>query len=131
MGQLTCRSHNGVMAMGIAYTQASGEKSQVAGTLIGGEQQALAIARALMSQPRLLMMDEPSSGLAPRLVAQTYEVLSKLNREGMTILLVEQKAHLALEIAKRVYALETGRIVMEGTSAELRNNETVKRAYLG
>jgi len=119
------------MAMGIAYTQASGEKSQVAGTLIGGEQQALAIARALMSQPRLLMMDEPSSGLAPRLVAQTYEVLSKLNREGMTILLVEQKAHLALEIAKRVYALETGRIVMEGTSAELRNNETVKRAYLG
>jgi branched-chain amino acid transport system ATP-binding protein len=113
------------------YPVLANRKSQVAGTLSGGEQQALAIGRALMAQPRLMLMDEPSLGLAPRLVAQTYEVLQKLNRSGMTILLVEQKAHLALQVANRVYVMETGHLILEGTPEEIRSNPKVVEAYLG
>jgi branched-chain amino acid transport system ATP-binding protein len=107
-------------------------EGQVAGTLSGGEQQMLAIGRALMSQPRFLMMDEPSLGIAPLLVKTIFEKIVEINRErGLTILLVEQNAKLALEISHRGYVLETGRIILEGDSASLRQNPEVKRAYLG
>jgi branched-chain amino acid transport system ATP-binding protein len=105
--------------------------SQRAGTLSGGEQQALAIGRALMSEPRLMLMDEPSLGLAPKLISQTYDVLKKLNEAGMTILLVEQKAHLALRFSDRAYVMETGRMTLEGSTAEIRNSPKVVEAYLG
>ena len=104
---------------------------QTAGTLSGGEQQMLATARALMSHPRLLMMDEPSMGLSPILVEEIFDIIRNINKEGTTILLVEQNAHMALSIANRAYVLETGRIVMEGNAQELLNNEKVKAAYLG
>lgn len=105
--------------------------SQVGGTLSGGEQQMLAIGRALMSRPKLLLMDEPSMGIAPLLVAKIFEAIKKLNEEGMTILLVEQNAHQALHIAHRGYVLETGTIVMEDDAKALACNERVKEAYLG
>jgi len=104
---------------------------QVAGTLSGGEQQMLAIGRALMSRPRLLMMDEPSLGVAPLVVRSIYETISRLKRDGLTILLVEQNARAALAVADRGYVVETGQIVLEGTCRELRNNPEVQRAYLG
>ncbi len=104
---------------------------QAAGTLSGGEQQILAIGRALMARPRLLMLDEPSMGLAPRLVAQVYEILAGLKKSGTTILLVEQNARAALKVADRGYVLETGRIILEGTAAELKDDPEVQRAYLG
>ena len=105
---------------------------QVAGTLSGGEQQMLAIGRALMSQPRFLMMDEPSLGIAPLLVKTIFEKVVEINRErGITILLVEQNANLALEISHRGYVLETGHIILEGDSASLRKNTDIERAYLG
>jgi branched-chain amino acid transport system ATP-binding protein len=104
---------------------------QPAGTLSGGEQQILAIGRALMSRPRLLMLDEPSMGLAPRMVSQVYEILAQLKEAGTTILLVEQNARAALKVADRGYVLETGRIILEGTAAELREDPEVQRAYLG
>ncbi|MDW8068370.1 MAG: ABC transporter ATP-binding protein [Anaerolineae bacterium] len=105
---------------------------QMGGTLSGGEQQMLAVARALMAKPRLLLMDEPSMGLAPILVEEIFEVIQRLNREeGVTILLVEQNAHMALSVAHRGYVLETGVIQMEGTAAELRDNPRVREAYLG
>ncbi|AEJ62207.1 ABC transporter related protein [Spirochaeta thermophila DSM 6578] len=104
---------------------------QLAGTLSGGEQQMLALGRALMSRPRLLLMDEPSMGLAPLLVREIFSIIQDLNREGVTILLVEQNAHMALKIAHRGYVLETGNIILSGTVAELLENEEVKRAYLG
>jgi len=105
--------------------------SQVAGTLSGGEQQMLAIGRALMANPRLLLLDEPSMGLAPVLVEQIFDTISDINRQGMTILLVEQNAAMALSIAHRGYVLETGSIALSGTAAELSENSDVRRAYLG
>ena len=105
--------------------------SQVAGTLSGGEQQMLAIARALMLNPRLLLLDEPSMGLAPVLVEQIFDTIADINRQGTTILLVEQNAAMALSIAHRGYVLETGSIVLTGTAAELSDNADVRRAYLG
>jgi branched-chain amino acid transport system ATP-binding protein len=105
--------------------------TQVAGTLSGGEQQMLAIGRALMASPRLLLLDEPSMGLAPVLVEQIFDTISDINRQGMTILLVEQNAAMALSIAHRGYVLETGSIALEGTAAQLSDNADVRRAYLG
>jgi branched-chain amino acid transport system ATP-binding protein len=104
---------------------------QVAGTLSGGEQQMLAIGRALMGGPRVLLMDEPSMGLAPVLVEQIFETITDINKLGTTILLVEQNAFMALQVAHRGYVLQTGEIALSGTAAELRENEDVKRAYLG
>ena len=104
---------------------------QAAGTLSGGEQQMLAVARALMARPRLLMMDEPSLGLAPMIVEQIFEIVSGLNREGITVLLVEQNARLALGIAHRAYLLERGKVAFQGTAAEVAANEAISRAYLG
>jgi branched-chain amino acid transport system ATP-binding protein len=105
--------------------------SQKGGTLSGGEQQMLAIGRALMTRPRLLMLDEPSLGLAPILVQQIFEIIRQINREGMTILLVEQNALQALEVAHRGYVLQTGRVVLADTAASLAANEDVRRSYLG
>ena len=104
---------------------------QVAGTLSGGEQQMLAMGRALMSKPRLLMLDEPSMGLAPLLVEQIFSIICELNQAGTTILLVEQNAQMALSIANRAYVLETGKIVKEGDARELMHDDDVRRAYLG
>ena len=105
--------------------------AQVAGTLSGGEQQMLAIGRALMANPRLLLLDEPSMGLAPVLVEQIFATIDSINRQGTTILLVEQNAAMALSIAHRGYVLETGSIVLTGSAAELAGNADVRRAYLG
>jgi branched-chain amino acid transport system ATP-binding protein len=104
---------------------------QLAGTLSGGQQQMLAIGRALMSGPKLLMMDEPSLGVSPLLIKSIYETIANLKREGLTILLVEQNARAALALADRGYVFETGQIVLEGTSRELSDNPEVQRAYLG
>jgi branched-chain amino acid transport system ATP-binding protein len=106
-------------------------RKQVGGTLSGGEQQMLAIGRALMARPRLLLLDEPSMGLAPLLVEDIFRVIRQLNEEGTTILLVEQNALMALAVAHRGYVLETGQIVLQGTAAELRENPEVQNAYLG
>jgi len=106
-------------------------RTQVAGTLSGGEQQMLAIGRALMAKPRLLLLDEPSMGLAPVLVEQIFETVLTINRQGVTILLVEQNAAMALSIAERGYVLETGRLPLEGAARELADNPEVRRAYLG
>ena len=106
-------------------------RRQVAGTLSGGEQQMLAMGRALMSRPRLLMLDEPSMGLAPLLVEQIFDISRNLNEHGSTILLVEQNARMALSIASRGYVLETGKIVTTGTGQELLDSPEIKRAYLG
>ena len=104
---------------------------QVAGTLSGGEQQMLAMGRALMSKPKLLMLDEPSMGLAPILVEQIFDIIKELHAAGTTILLVEQNAQMALSVADRAYVLETGTIVKEGPALELLNDDAVKNAYLG
>ena len=106
-------------------------RTQVAGTLSGGEQQMLATGRALMSHPRLLLMDEPSMGLAPVLVELIFETIQKINKEGVTILLVEQNALMALSIAHRAYVLQTGTVVLSGPADEVKENETVRKAYLG
>jgi len=105
--------------------------SQMAGTLSGGEQQMLAIARALIAHPKLLMLDEPSLGLAPRLVRSIFQVIREINREGTTILLVEQNANMALHIAHRAYVIEVGQIRMEGPAAELAASDEIRKAYLG
>lgn len=106
-------------------------RKQVSGTLSGGEQQMLAMGRALMSKPKLLMLDEPSMGLAPILVEQIFDIVVELNSSGTTILLVEQNAQMALSIAHRGYVLETGKIVLSATASELLKNDAVKKAYLG
>ena len=104
---------------------------QPGGTLSGGEQQMLAVARALMSRPKLIMMDEPSLGLAPIIVRGIFDIIREIHRQGVTILLIEQNANMALQTADTGYVLETGRIGLSGTGAELLSNEDVKRAYLG
>ena len=106
-------------------------KDQFAGTLSGGEQQMLAIGRALMSHPNTILMDEPSMGLSPKLVKEIFAIIRKLHDQGITVLLVEQNANMALSIADRAYVLETGRITMEGDAKELMDNEQVRKAYLG
>ena len=104
---------------------------QLAGTLSGGEQQMLAMGRAVMSAPKLIMLDEPSMGLSPILVTEIFKIIEKLKEQGVTVLLVEQNAKMALSIADRAYVLETGRIVLEGNARDLLNNDEVKKAYLG
>ena len=106
-------------------------KDQLAWSLSGGEQQMLAMGRALMSDPRLLMLDEPSMGLAPILVDQIFEIIQNLNKAGTTILLVEQNAQMALSVADRAYVIETGRITLSGTGEELAKSDEVRKAYLG
>lgn len=106
-------------------------RGQQAGTLSGGEQQMLAMGRALMSRPKLLLLDEPSMGLAPILVKQIFSIILEINKTGTTILLVEQNAHMALSIADRAYVLETGKIVLSGSAKELASSEEVRKAYLG
>jgi branched-chain amino acid transport system ATP-binding protein len=106
-------------------------REQLAGTLSGGEQQMLAVARALMSRPRLLLMDEPSLGLAPLIVAEIFDIVAALNRDGTTILLVEQNAHMALKVAHQFFLMEQGRITFQGTPGQLAEDEVIQRAYLG
>ena len=106
-------------------------REQAAGTLSGGEQQMLAIGRAMMSNPRILLLDEPSMGLSPLLVKEIFHIIKELNQQGMTILLVEQNARIALSISNRAYVLETGKIVMEGEGQELLQDDQVRKAYLG
>ncbi len=105
--------------------------NQIAGTLSGGEQQMLAMGRALMSRPKLMMLDEPSMGLAPILVEQIFDIIKELHKAGTTILLVEQNAEMALQVANRAYVLESGRITLTGTGAELAASDQIKKAYLG
>ncbi len=113
------------------FPQLKNRDSQVAGTLSGGEQQMLAIGRALMSKPKLLLLDEPSMGLAPMVVVEIFKIIEEINRQGTTILLVEQNAQLALKTAQRGYVMETGRIVMHDSTAALLNNDKVRQTYLG
>jgi branched-chain amino acid transport system ATP-binding protein len=113
------------------FPRLSERRRQIAGTLSGGEQQMLAMGRALMSQPKLLMLDEPSMGLAPLLVEQIFDIIQQLHRSGTTILLVEQNAQMALSIADRAYVLETGDIKLSGTGEELASSDAIRKAYLG
>jgi ABC-type branched-chain amino acid transport systems, ATPase component len=115
----------------IIFPRLAERKHQLAGTLSGGEQQMLAIARAVMSRPKLLLLDEPSLGLAPQIVREIFSVIRQLNQSGVTILLVEQNAHLALEIADRGYVLEAGYLTLTGKASDLLTDERVKQAYLG
>lgn len=113
------------------FSRLKEREKQLAGTLSGGEQQMLAIGRALMNRPEMLILDEPSMGLAPIVVQEIFDTIVEINKSGTTILLVEQNANMALSIADRAYVLETGRIVLSGTAKELLKNDTVKSAYLG
>ena len=115
----------------VRFPRLKERRKQIAGTLSGGEQQMLAMGRALMSKPELLMLDEPSMGLAPLLVEQIFDIIKELNDAGTTILLVEQNAQMALSIADRGYVLETGKIVTSAKASELLNNDAVRKAYLG
>lgn len=113
------------------FPQLKGRENQLTGTLSGGEQQMLAMGRALMSRPKVLLMDEPSMGLAPMIVKDIFNIIRDVNQAGTTVLLVEQNAHLALTTATRAYVLETGKIVLHGESQDLLKNEKVRKAYLG
>ena len=115
----------------VQFPRLKERRRQIAGTLSGGEQQMLAMGRALMSKPKLLMMDEPSMGLAPILVEQIFDIIRQLHRAGTTILLVEQNAQMALSVANRAYVLETGKITLSGTGDELIHSDEVRKAYLG
>jgi len=115
----------------VLFPRLKERSTQVAGTLSGGEQQMLAIGRALMARPRLLLLDEPSMGLAPVVVEQIFDTIDEINREGMTVLLVEQNAAMALSIAHRAYVIELGGIALTGSAAELSGNDRVRKAYLG
>jgi branched-chain amino acid transport system ATP-binding protein len=115
----------------VLFPRVKERAQQLAGTLSGGEQQMVAIGRALMAHPRLLCMDEPSMGLAPALVEQVFDIIQEINRQGTTIFMVEQNANMALQIAHRAYVLQTGQIVLSGPAAELRQNELIRQAYLG
>jgi branched-chain amino acid transport system ATP-binding protein len=106
-------------------------RNQQAGTLSGGEQQMLALARAFMQRPRLLLLDEPSLGLAPRLVTEIFRIIKDLNEEGLAVLVVEQNAHIALQVSQSAYVLEVGRVALSGPSAELEQHESVRKSYLG
>ncbi len=134
MGAFTAESSTVAGNLEMIYEQLprlKERRKQVAGTLSGGEQQMLAMGRALMSNPKLLMLDEPSMGLAPILVEQIFDIIQQLNKGGTTILLVEQNAQMALSIAHHAYVLETGRVILSGTGDELLTSEQVKKAYLG
>jgi branched-chain amino acid transport system ATP-binding protein len=135
MGAYTRKDKAGVEAdLGRAYElfpRLAERRTQLAGTLSGGEQQMLAIARALMGRPRLLLLDEPSMGLAPLMVKKIYETIATIAKEGVTILLVEQNANLALHVSQRAYVMESGTITLSGPSAELSANPKVRAAYLG
>lgn len=135
MGAYTRRDKAGVradFARGYAlFPRLAERRSQLAGTLSGGEQQMLAIARALMGRPRLLLLDEPSMGLAPLMVRKIYETVTTIAQEGVTILLVEQNAHLALQISQRAYVMESGVITLSGVSSDLARDPQVRAAYLG
>jgi branched-chain amino acid transport system ATP-binding protein len=113
------------------FPQLKERREQLAGTLSGGEQQMLAVARALMSRPRVLLMDEPSLGLAPLIVAEIFDIVAALNRDGTTILLVEQNAHMALKVAHQFFLMEQGRVTFQGTPGQLAEDEVIQRAYLG
>lgn len=123
--------HQDIDAMMARFPILRERKHQLAGTLSGGEQQMLTIARALMSRPKLLMLDEPSLGLMPTLVKEVFEIIKEIHAEGTTILLVEQNARKALGVADRGYVLETGNIVLQGGAEDLRNNDNVRKVYLG
>jgi branched-chain amino acid transport system ATP-binding protein len=120
-----------VERMFIRFPRLRERHAQLAGTLSGGEQQMLAVARALMSRPRVLLMDEPSLGLAPRIVAEIFHIIDELNRDGTTIFLVEQNAHMALQVAHQFFLMEQGRITFAGTPGQLAEDEIIQRAYLG
>jgi branched-chain amino acid transport system ATP-binding protein len=113
------------------FPRVAERRGQIAGTLSGGEQQMVAIGRALMSRPRLICMDEPSMGLSPLFVERVFEVIGEINRQGVTIFMVEQNASMALSVAHRAYVLQTGRVVLSGTAAELRADPAIREAYLG
>ncbi len=113
------------------FPRVKARRGQLAGTLSGGEQQMVAIGRALMARPRLICMDEPSMGLSPLLVEQTFDIIQEINRQGTSIFMVEQNANMALQIAHRAYVLQTGSVVLSGTAAELRRDPAIQEAYLG
>jgi branched-chain amino acid transport system ATP-binding protein len=117
--------------MYVRFPRLKERREQMAGTLSGGEQQMLAVARALMSRPRVLLMDEPSLGLAPLIVAEIFDIVAELNRDGTTIFLVEQNAHMALQVAHQFFLMEQGRITFKGTPGQLAEDEVIQRAYLG
>ena len=136
MGAYTRNDKDGIKddleKMFVLFPRLAERKKQLAGTMSGGEQQMLAIARALMSKPTILLMDEPSMGLAPLLVQEIFKIIERINNEeGVTILLVEQNAHMALSVANRAYVLETGEIIKEGAGKDLLNDPDIKKAYLG
>ena len=115
----------------VKFPRLAERKNQISGTLSGGEQQMLAMGRALMSKPKLLLLDEPSMGLAPLLVREIFDIIKEINQDGTTVLLVEQNANMALSIADKAYVLETGRITLSGTARELAASDEVRKAYLG
>ena len=133
MGAYTCKgvSKDDLDMVFNQFPRLKERRRQVAGTLSGGEQQMLAMSRALMSHPKLMMLDEPSMGLAPILVDQIFDIIRNLHETGTTILLVEQNASKALEVADRAYVLETGNVTLTGTGIELAQSDAVKKAYLG